>query len=69
MRRIRQLTQTPQFRAQNQSVPVTNTSDEGRDAFLRRFALNSFGSKISARMAPYCGLAYRAAPGIMAISG
>ncbi len=53
MRRIRQLTQSTPVQAQNQSVTGHEylTSDEGRDAFSASFALNNFGSKISARMA------------------
>ena len=44
---------------------VTNTSDEGRDGFLRRFALNSFGSKNFGAHGAYCGLAYRAGSGAL----
>lgn len=44
---------------------VTNAGDDGRDSFLRRFALNSFGSKNFGAHGAYCGLAYRAGSGAL----
>ncbi|WP_343529824.1 tetrathionate reductase subunit TtrA [Yokenella regensburgei] len=44
---------------------VTNTSDDGRDSFLRRFAQNSFGSKNFGAHGSFCGLAYRAGSGAL----
>lgn len=55
----------PSFGPKTNQLLVTNTSDEGRDAFLRRFALNSFGSKNFGAHGAYCGLAYRAGSGAL----
>jgi tetrathionate reductase subunit A len=53
LRTIRDLTPVdakhPAYGPKANQLLVTNTSDEGRDGFLRRFALNSFGSKTLAR--------------------
>ncbi|MBV8043744.1 tetrathionate reductase subunit TtrA [Pluralibacter sp.] len=53
----------PAFGPKANQLLVTNTSDEGRDSFLRRFALNSFGSKNFGAHGAYCGLAWRAGSG------
>lgn len=55
----------PGFGPKSNQLLVTNTSDEGRDTFLRRFALNSFGSKNFGAHGAYCGLAYRAGSGAL----
>ncbi|ELP06082.1 tetrathionate reductase subunit A, partial [Salmonella enterica subsp. enterica serovar Enteritidis str. 50-5646] len=55
----------PSFGPKTNQLLVTNTSDEGCDAFLRRFALNSFGSKNFGAHGAYCGLAYRAGSGAL----
>jgi len=57
--------QHPGFGPQSNQLLVTNTSDDGRDTFLRRFALNSFGSKNFGAHGSYCGLAYRAGSGAL----
>ena len=55
----------PGFGPKTNQLLVTNTSDDGRDTFLRRFALNSFGSKNFGAHGAYCGLAYRAGSGAL----
>ncbi|WP_308562854.1 tetrathionate reductase subunit TtrA [uncultured Klebsiella sp.] len=55
----------PEFGPKSNQLLVTNTSDDGRDSFLRRFALNSFGSKNFGAHGSYCGLAYRAGSGAL----
>lgn len=55
----------PAYGPKANQLLVTNTSDEGRDGFLRRFALNSFGSKNFGAHGAYCGLAYRAGSGAL----
>ncbi|VAP92284.1 Tetrathionate reductase subunit A [Klebsiella pneumoniae] len=55
----------PSYGPKANQLLVTNTSDEGRDGFLRRFALNSFGSKNFGAHGAYCGLAYRAGSGAL----
>lgn len=55
----------PGFGPKTNQLLVTNTSDDGRDTFLRRFALNSFGSKNFSAHGAYCGLAYRAGSGAL----
>lgn len=55
----------PGFGPKSNQLLVTNTSDEGRDTFIRRFALNSFGSKNFGAHGAYCGLAYRAGSGAL----
>ncbi|POT57541.1 tetrathionate reductase subunit TtrA [Citrobacter amalonaticus] len=55
----------PGFGPKSNQLLVTNTSDDGRDSFLRRFALNSFGSKNFGAHGAYCGLAYRAGSGAL----
>lgn len=55
----------PQLGPKANQLLVTNTSDEGRDSFLRRFAQHSFGSKNFAAHGAYCGLAYRAGSGAL----
>ncbi|MBN6043323.1 tetrathionate reductase subunit TtrA [Citrobacter sp. ku-bf4] len=55
----------PGFGPKTNQLLVTNTSDDGRDTFLRRFALNSFGSKNFGAHGSYCGLAYRAGSGAL----
>lgn len=57
--------QHPGFGPKSNQLLVTNTSDDGRDTFLRRFALNSFGSKNFGAHGSYCGLAYRAGSGAL----
>ncbi|CAM6224222.1 tetrathionate reductase subunit TtrA [Citrobacter sedlakii] len=57
--------QHPGFGPKSNQLLVTNTSDDGRDSFLRRFALNSFGSKNFGAHGSYCGLAYRAGSGAL----
>lgn len=57
--------QHPGFGPKSNQLLVTNTSDDGRDTFLRRFALNSFGSKNFGAHGAYCGLAYRAGSGAL----
>lgn len=57
--------QHPGFGPKSNQLLVTNTSDEGRDTFLRRFALNSFGSKNFGAHGAYCGLSYRAGSGAL----
>lgn len=57
--------QHPGFGPKTNQLLVTNTSDDGRDTFLRRFALNSFGSKNFGAHGSYCGLAYRAGSGAL----
>ncbi|MGS9149670.1 hypothetical protein ACQWF9_26335, partial [Salmonella enterica subsp. enterica serovar Infantis] len=47
----------PSFGPKTNQLLVTNTSYEGRDAFLRRFAINRFGSKNFGAHGAYCGLA------------
>lgn len=44
---------------------VTNSGNEGRDSFLRRFAISAFGSKNFGAHGSYCGLAYRAGSGAL----
>lgn len=44
-------------------VLFTNTGEEGRDTFFRRFALQSYGSKNFGAHGSFCGLAYRAGSG------
>lgn len=68
LRSIRDLTTPidplhPTFGPKANQLLVTNTSDEGRDSFLRRFAQNSFGSKNFGAHGAYCGLAWRAGSG------
>ncbi|ADO48400.1 tetrathionate reductase subunit TtrA [[Enterobacter] lignolyticus] len=53
----------PAFGPKANQLLVTNTSDEGRDGFLRRFAINSFGSKNFGAHGAYCGLSWRAGSG------
>lgn len=70
LRAIRDLTtpvdaRHPAWGPKANQLLVTNTSDEGRDGFLRRFALNSFGSKNFGAHGAYCGLAYRAGSGAL----
>jgi len=70
LRAIRDLTtpvdaRHPAYGPKANQLLVTNTSDEGRDGFLRRFALNSFGSKNFGAHGAYCGLAYRAGSGAL----
>ena len=55
----------PDYGPKANQLLVTNTSDEGRDGFLRRFALNSFGSKNFGAHGAYCGLSYRAGSGAL----
>lgn len=55
----------PAYGPKANQLLVTNTSDEGRDGFLRRFALNSFGSKNFGAHGAYCGLSYRAGSGAL----
>ncbi|WP_336221966.1 tetrathionate reductase subunit TtrA [Citrobacter amalonaticus] len=55
----------PGFGPRPNQLLVTNTSDDGRDSFLRRFALNSFGSKNFGAHGSYCGLSYRAGSGAL----
>ena len=57
--------QHPGFGPKSNQLLVTNTSDDGRDTFLRRFALNCFGSKNFGAHGSYCGLAYRAGSGAL----
>jgi tetrathionate reductase subunit A len=70
LRAIRDLTtpvdaRHPAWGPKANQLLVTNTSDEGRDGFLHRFALNSFGSKNFGAHGAYCGLAYRAGSGAL----
>ncbi|WP_391487607.1 tetrathionate reductase subunit TtrA [Leclercia tamurae] len=70
LRAIRDLTipvdaRHPAYGPKANQLLVTNTSDEGRDGFLRRFALNSFGTKNFGAHGAYCGLAYRAGSGAL----
>ena len=70
LRAIRDLTtpvdpRHPAFGPKANQLLVTNTSDEGRDGFLRRFAQNSFGSKNFGAHGAYCGLSYRAGSGAL----
>lgn len=44
---------------------VTNAGDEGRDAFIKRFAQNAFGTRNFGHHGAYCGLAYRAGSGAL----
>ena len=55
----------PGFGPKANQLLVTNTSDDGRDTFLRRFAQNSFGSKNFGAHGAYCGLSYRAGSGAL----
>lgn len=55
----------PGFGPKTNQLLVTNAGDDGRDTFLRRFALNSFGSKNFGAHGAYCGLAYRAGSGAL----
>ncbi|MFV8767771.1 tetrathionate reductase subunit TtrA, partial [Yersinia enterocolitica] len=44
---------------------VTNAGDDGRDAFIQRFAHQAFGTKNLGSHGAYCGLAYRAGSGAL----
>ncbi|HDL6952925.1 TPA: tetrathionate reductase subunit TtrA [Yersinia enterocolitica] len=44
---------------------VTNAGDDGRDAFIQRFANQAFGTKNLGSHGAYCGLAYRAGSGAL----
>lgn len=70
LRAIRDLTtpvdaRHPGYGPKANQLLVTNTSDDGRDGFLRRFAQNSFGSKNFGAHGAYCGLSYRAGSGAL----
>lgn len=70
LRAIRDLTtpvdpRHPAYGPKANQLLATNTSDEGRDGFFRRFAQYSFGSKNFGAHGAYCGLAYRAGSGAL----
>ncbi|MDN0086033.1 tetrathionate reductase subunit TtrA [Yersinia nurmii] len=44
---------------------MTNAGDDGRDAFIQRFAAKAFGTKNLGSHGAYCGLAYRAGSGAL----
>ncbi|HAT1644307.1 TPA: tetrathionate reductase subunit TtrA [Raoultella planticola] len=55
----------PAYGPKANQLLATNTSDEGRDGFFRRFAQHSFGTKNFGAHGAYCGLAYRAGSGAL----
>lgn len=70
LRAIRDLTtpvdaRHPAYGPKANQLLVTNTSDDGRDGFMRRFAQKSFGSKNFGAHGAYCGLSYRAGSGAL----
>lgn len=57
--------QQPSLGPRVNQVLITNTGEEGRDSFFRRFAMRAYGSKNFGAHGSYCGLAFRAGSGAL----
>ncbi len=55
----------PEFGPRANQLLVTNASDEGRDHIIKRFALNSFGTRNFGHHGSYCGYSFRAGSGAL----
>ncbi|MFS6804423.1 tetrathionate reductase subunit A [Edwardsiella tarda] len=55
----------PEFGPRANQLLVTNAGDEGRDHIIKRFAMNSFGSRNFGHHGSYCGYAFRAGSGAL----
>uniref|UniRef100_A0A5Q0TFK6 Molybdopterin-dependent oxidoreductase n=1 Tax=Vibrio algicola TaxID=2662262 RepID=A0A5Q0TFK6_9VIBR len=53
----------PEYGPLANQLLVTNSTNEGRDDILKRFAFNSFGTRNFANHGSYCGYVFRAASG------
>ncbi|GIU09599.1 tetrathionate reductase subunit A [Shewanella glacialipiscicola] len=55
----------PEYGPKANQLLVSNASDEGRDALIKRFTFNSFGTRNFANHGAYCGFTYRAGAGAL----
>ncbi|MGE6316867.1 tetrathionate reductase subunit A [Shewanella baltica] len=55
----------PEYGPKANQLLVSNASDEGRDAIIKRFTFNSFGTRNFANHGAYCGFTYRAGAGAL----
>jgi len=55
----------PEYGPKANQLLVSNASDEGRDAFIKRFAFNSFGTRNFANHGGYCGMSFRVGSGAL----
>ncbi|MBY6196480.1 tetrathionate reductase subunit A [Vibrio hangzhouensis] len=55
----------PEYGPKANQLLVTNAGNEGRDDILKRFALNSFGTRNVGHHGSYCGYAFRAGSGAL----
>ncbi|MGL5038658.1 MAG: tetrathionate reductase subunit A [Aeromonas sp.] len=55
----------PEYGPKANQLLVSNASDEGRDAFIKRFAFNSFGTRNFANHGAYCGMSFRVGSGAL----
>lgn len=53
----------PEYGVKANQLLVTDAGNEGREEFVKRFALNAFGTRNFAQHGSYCGLAYRLGSG------
>lgn len=58
-------TNNPEYGPKANQLLVSNASDEGRDAIIKRFTFNSFGTRNFANHGAYCGFTYRAGAGAL----
>ncbi|MGR5177713.1 molybdopterin-dependent oxidoreductase [Vibrio mediterranei] len=58
-------TQNPEYGPKANQLLVTNAGNEGRDDIVKRFALNSFGTRNVGHHGSYCGYAFRAGSGAL----
>jgi tetrathionate reductase subunit A len=70
LRAIRDITtpldaNNPEYGPKANQLLVSNASDEGRDAIIKRFTFNSFGTRNFANHGAYCGFTYRAGAGAL----
>lgn len=55
----------PEYGPRANQLLVTNAGNEGREAFVQRFAFNAFGTRNFGAHGSYCGLGYRAGSGAL----
>lgn len=55
--------ENPEYGPKANQLLVTDGSDEGRQAFLKRFTFNSFGTRNFGNHGSYCGFSFRAGSG------